>query len=152
MEEHITRVRDILMRLPDHGLYVKREKCEFHTAITSSLGSIISNGNLKMDPTKPQAVRDRPQPSSVKQVQQFLGFANFYQKFIGNFSSVAAPLTALTKKSKGSFVWMTKVEAALAELKEWFTSASTLVTPDPDLPFIMEVDTSHIGVAAVLSQ
>ncbi|XP_072110514.1 uncharacterized protein [Mobula birostris] len=151
MEKSVAHIRDILKRLLGHGLYVKLEKTEFHVTTISLLVIIISNGNLEMDPSKIQAIRDWPQPSSEKQVQQFLGYANCYQKFIRNFSSLVAPLMALTKRCMGRFVWTTEGEAAFIEFKQWFTTVPTLVAPNPDLPFIVEVDGSEVSVGSVLS-
>ena len=105
-----------------------------------------------MDPKKTKAVRDWEAPKSVKGVQQFLGFANFYRRFIRGFSSIAEPISALTKKGRGPFVWSPKAEKAFCELKRRFSSAPILVLPDPSLPFTVEVDASEVGVGAILSQ
>uniref|UniRef100_A0A4W5M335 Gypsy retrotransposon integrase-like protein 1 n=1 Tax=Hucho hucho TaxID=62062 RepID=A0A4W5M335_9TELE len=105
-----------------------------------------------MDPQKVQAVTDWPTPGSVKEVQRFLGFANFYRKFILKFSSVVAPLSALTKGNNDGFCWSPEAELAFNELKRRFTSAPILTLPDPDKLFVVEVDASDVGVGAVLSQ
>lgn len=93
-----------------------------------------------------------PWPTSVKEVQRFIGFSNFYQKFIRNFSSVAAPLTNLTKKVSGPFTWTAEAEKAFQDLKVRFTAAPILTLPDPSLPFVVEVDALDVAVGAVLSQ
>lgn len=98
LHEHTHHIRTVFQRLLENNLFVKPEKCEFHVSEVSFLGFILADGRLQMDPKKAQAVRDWPQPTSVKGVQRFLGFANLYRKFIRGFSSVAAPLTTLTKK------------------------------------------------------
>ncbi len=116
------------------------------------LGFIIKPGQIQMDHQKVQAVVDWPIPSSVKEVQRFLGFAKFYRKFILNFSTVAAPLSALTKGNTTSFYWGPEAEFTFRKLKSHFTSAPILMLPDPDKPFIVEVDTSDVGIGAVLSQ
>ena len=86
-------------------------------------------------------------------MQRFLGFANFYRRFIRNFSSVIAPITALTKKTVPSpFKWTPKAVAAFVELRRRFSSEPILLTPNPSLPFIVEVDASELGVGAILSQ
>ncbi|KAK3559696.1 hypothetical protein QTP86_017675, partial [Hemibagrus guttatus] len=82
----------------------------------------------------------------------FFGFANFYRKFIRNFSSVAAPLSALTKGNIAGFHWGPEAELAFNKLKCRFTSAPILILPNPEIPFIVEVDASDVGVGAVLSQ
>lgn len=152
LKEHHHHVRQVLQRLLKNHLYVKAQKCEFHVTEASFLGFILREGQLQMDPAKTDAVRKWPTPKSVKEVQQFLGFANFYRKFIRNFSSVAAPISALTKKTKEPFVWTSKAEEAFQDLKLRFSSAPVLVLPDPSQPFIVEVDASDVGVGAVLSQ
>ncbi len=104
------------------------------------------------DVLRDMTVRDWPRPTSAKQVQRFLGFSNFYQRFIRNFSAIAAPLTALTRKNVKGFQWTEEAEKALCKLKDRFTSAPVLTIPDPELPFIVEVDASEVGVGAILSQ
>lgn len=150
-KEHVQHVKAVLERLLQNNLFVKAEKCEFHTTSTCFLGLVISAGEIKMDPTKVSAVADWPTPTSVKQLQRFLGFSNFYRRFIRNFSQVASPLHLLTS-SKKSFVWSPEAERAFSKLKQLFTSAPVLTMPDPDRQFIVEVDASDSGVGAVLSQ
>uniref|UniRef100_A0AAQ4QW53 Reverse transcriptase/retrotransposon-derived protein RNase H-like domain-containing protein n=1 Tax=Gasterosteus aculeatus aculeatus TaxID=481459 RepID=A0AAQ4QW53_GASAC len=142
----------VLQRLLENHLFVKPEKCEFHVSEVSFLGFILSKGSLLTDPKKTQVVRDWPQPSSVKEVQRFIGFANFYRKFIRNFSAVAGPMTDLTKRKPGPFKWSPEAERAFCELKVRFSSAPILTLPDPSLPFVVEVDASEAAVGAVLSQ
>ncbi|CAJ0953264.1 unnamed protein product [Ranitomeya imitator] len=106
----------------------------------------------EMDPVKVQAIHDWIQPTSVKCLQKFLGFANFYRRFIANFSSVVKPLTDLTKKGADVTNWSSEAVEAFQELKRRFTSAPVLRQPDVSLPFQVEVDASEIGAGAVLSQ
>lgn len=87
-----------------------------------------------MDPKKSNAVRDWPTPSSVKDVQRFLGFANFCQWFICSFSFIVAPHMTLTKKSSSWFIWTAEAEEVFSELKRKFTSAPVLVLPNPVPP------------------
>ena len=152
LQEHIKHVQRVLRRLLDNHLYVKAEKCEFHVSEVQFLGFVISLGNIRMDPRKVQAVVSWPTPTTVKDVQCFCGFENFYRKFVRNFSTTAAPLTALTKGKGSKVMWGTDAEGAFLELKLCFTSAPFLILPDPYKPFIVEVDASDVGVGAVLSQ
>lgn len=151
LEEHIRHVWQVLQRLLKNRLYVKAEKCEFHTASITFLGHIIKSGQIEADPQKIQAVADWPIPSSVKHVQRFLGFANFYRRFIRNYSSIAVPLTRLTSPLV-PFIWSPEAGAAFRLLKERFTTAPILIQPVPSRQFILEVDASDVGVGAVLSQ
>ena len=130
---------------------MKAEKCAFHVSSVTFLGSVISAEGIQMDPAKVQAVSDWPVPRSRVELQRFLGFANFYRRFIRNFGQVAAPLTALTSV-KTCFKWSGSAQGAFDLLKKRFTSAPILVTPDATKQFIVEVDASEVGVGAILSQ
>ncbi|KAK3553828.1 hypothetical protein QTP70_012204 [Hemibagrus guttatus] len=101
---------------------------------------------------KVRAVTDWPAPTTVWELQQFLGFAKFYKRFIRNYSSVAGPLTSLLRGKPKRLVWTDQARAAFQQLKECFTSAPILRHPDPDLPFVVEVDASSSGLGAVFSQ
>lgn len=151
-QKHRHHVRQVLQRLLKNNLFVKPEKCEFHTKEVSFLGYIIKEGSIEMYPKKTQAIREWAAPRSVKDVQRFLGFANFYRKFIRGFSSVAAPISSLTKRSEGPFSWTEGADRAFKTLKQRFSSAPILTLPDPALPFIVEVDASEVGIGAILSQ
>ncbi len=105
-----------------------------------------------MDDSKVQAVLNWPKPTTVKELQRFLGFANFYRRFIRNFSMVAAPLTSLLQGGKQRLNWTQASEQSFRQLKERFTSAPILHHPNPDLEFTVEVDASNTGIGAVLSQ
>lgn len=93
--EHISHVRQVLQRLLENRLFVKAEKCDFHAESVTFLGYVIESGQVKTDPEKIRAVAEWPIPENHKQLQRFLGFANFYLRFIRDFSRVAAPLTRL---------------------------------------------------------
>ncbi|KAK3556521.1 hypothetical protein QTP70_008291 [Hemibagrus guttatus] len=88
----------------------------------------------------------------VRELQRFLGFANFYRHFICNYSSVAGPLTSLLRGKPKRLAWTDQARAAFQQLKDCFTTAPILRHPDPDLPFVVEVDASSSGLGAVLSQ
>ncbi len=90
--------------------------------------------------------------TTVKELQRFLGFANFYRRFIRNYSSIAAPLTSLLKGKPNKLSWTQPAQVAFETLKTSFTTAPILKHLDPDLPFIVEVDASDLGIGAVLSQ
>ena len=150
-EDHVHHVQSVLQRLLENSLFVKAEKCEFHAPSVSFLGYIVREGSIEMDPTKVAAVTSWPVPNTRKELQRFLGFANFYRRFVRGYSTIAAPLTALTS-SKVPFCWSPTADAAFQALKARFTSAPILQVPDPERQFVVEVDASDIGVGAVLSQ
>lgn len=101
-----------------------------------------------MDPSKVKAVIDWPCPATRQELKRFLGFANFYRRFVSNYSYVAAPLTALTSPMV-PFSWNPWVEEAFSKLKQCFTTASVLTVPDPSLQSVVEVDTLETGVTEV---
>jgi len=90
LQEHIHHVQQVPRKLLENHLFVKLEKCEFHVPKVSFLGYVVSQEGIQMEPTKVSAITNWPQPKSLKQVQRFLGFGNFYRKFIRNFSTIAA--------------------------------------------------------------
>lgn len=144
----IQHVCQVLQRLLQHQLYVKAEKCEFHVDSVSFLGFKVSQGKVVMDQGKVRVVAEWPTPTSRKEVQRFLGFANFYSKFIRNFSSIAALLHALTS-SKTLFQWNTHAEAAYTSFKKSFLFTPVLTLPDNECQFI--ADASDISIGAVIS-
>ncbi len=151
LQEHVQHVRRVLQRLLENGLFVKAEKCAFHAQSVPFLGFIVSPEGVRMDPDRVKAVVNWPTPDSRKALLRFLGFANFYRRFIRNFSQLAAPLTALTS-TKMTFRWSNAAEAAFTKLRCRFVSAPILRAPDPTRQFVVEVDASEVGVGAVLSQ
>uniref|UniRef100_A0A8C2WB23 Gypsy retrotransposon integrase-like protein 1 n=1 Tax=Cyclopterus lumpus TaxID=8103 RepID=A0A8C2WB23_CYCLU len=151
LEDHVQHVRRVLKRLLLNRLFVKAEKCRFHSTSVDYLGFVVEKGQTRADPRKIQAVVDWPNPTSRKELQSFLGFANFYRRFIRNYSVVAEPLTRLTSPSQ-PFIWSPATNAAFLALKRRFTSAPVLLHPDPKRQFIVEVDASDTGLGAVLSQ
>lgn len=130
---------------------MKAEKCEFHSQSDSFLGFVVQAGQVRADPEKVRAVVEWPRPATGWQLQCFLRFANFYRRFIRNYSRLALPLTQLISTLK-PFCWSPQVEQAFKDLKAHFTSAPILVHPDTSRQFIVEVDASGSGVGVVLSQ
>ena len=137
----MTHIRKGLSRLLENKLFAKAEKCEFHTNSVSFLGYIVQSGRLMADPAKVQAVEKWPVPASRKELQWFLGFANFYRRFIRDYSKVASPLTKLTSV-KVTFRLTEEANMAFLKLKKLFTSAPILIQPHTSKQFIVEVDAS----------
>ena len=96
-QEVITQVLDMLRK---YRLYLKAEKCTCECTTVEYLGLVLSEGRVEMDPVKIAGVRDWPTPMNVTEVQSFVGFVNFYRRFIPEFSHVASPLHRLTKKAE----------------------------------------------------
>ena len=141
----------VLQRLQEHDLYLKPKKCEFNKAKLEYLGMIVEEGKMAMDPVKLGRIRDWPIPTKVKEVRSFLGFGNFYQKFISHYSDITRPLNDLTKKDK-KFEWTNNCQQAFDLLKKKFTEEPVLMMPDHTKPFQIEADASKVATGAVLTQ
>ena len=148
---HIIHVRTVLERLRQNELHVKPEKCYFHSTSVEYLGVIISPNGVLMDPKKVQIITEWPSPKTIKQLQSFLGFANFYRRFIDNFSGMTKPLTRLLKKDT-PWCWDKDCEDVFSLIKTTFTKAPILRYYDPKLPVILECDASDYAIAAIISQ
>lgn len=151
LDDHRHHVANVLSRLRSHNLFAKLSKCSFDQDNVEFLGHSISPFGISPLPEKVSAVTAWPKPSSVKDVQQFVGFTNYYRSFIPDYSALATPLTDLTKKNT-PFHWSKDCENAFQKLKSSITSGPVLRHPDPSLPFTVESDASDFAMGAVLSQ
>ena len=133
--------------MEENDLYVKPEKCKWKVREVEFLGVVIGPEGIKMEKEKVKGVLEWPTPKGVKDIQKFLGLANYYRWFIEGFATVARPLHDLVKKDK-KWEW---TEKAFQELKEWFTKEPVLAAPDIDKKMRMEVDVSDYATGGVLS-
>jgi Reverse transcriptase (RNA-dependent DNA polymerase) len=118
MKEELKRItKQVLEKLQEHDLFLKAKKCKFCKTKIEYLGMIIEQGRIAMDSVKLGGIRDWPTPATVKQVWSFLGFGNFYQKFISHYSDLAQPLNYLTKKDK-EFEWTMECQNAFDTMKK----------------------------------
>jgi hypothetical protein len=143
--------KKILQRLRENDLFLKPKKCEFCKEKIEWLGMIIEEGKISMDPGKLKGISDWPSPTTVKQTRGFLGFGNFYRRFIRHFSDIAKPLNDLLKKDS-KFEWTADCQKAFEELKKRFTEEPVLMMPDHNRPFQIECDASKYASGAVLTQ
>ena len=121
----------MLERLWKHGLFAKLSKCKFNINIVEFLGFVLGSDGIAMEQSRVQAIQDWPEPRTFREVQVFLGFANFYQRFIASYSKIAVPLTSMLlgcKKGKKSGPYDMTPEARLAfqKLKSAFARALVL--------------------------
>ncbi|KAJ9515263.1 hypothetical protein QJQ45_002393 [Haematococcus lacustris] len=155
-EEHARHLDRVLSLLRQHKLYAKLSKCEFGRSQTQFLGHIITSTGIACDPNKVVAINSWPVPTTVHEVRSFLGLANYYRRFVNNFSTIAEPLTALTQADghdkQGKVTWTSAQQSAFDALKHALTSAPILIAPDPTQPYTLRCDASGIGIGAVLSQ
>lgn len=150
-EEHVNHVKQVLQRLVENDLYAKAEKCEFHVKETEFLGFIISASGISMATNKVEAIMQWPEPTKVREIQQFLGFANFYRRFIKGYSRIISPLTRLIKKDV-KFQMDEAPKQAFQRIKDAFLEADILRHFDPNLETIIETDASDFAISAILSQ
>ncbi|WVZ95693.1 hypothetical protein U9M48_041425 [Paspalum notatum var. saurae] len=148
--DHLRHVRAVFSVLRHQQLFLKRSKCAFATSSVAYLGHVVSAPGVAMDPAKVQAVLDWPRPRSARAVPGFLGLTGYYRKFVPNYGTTAAPLSALLKKDGVS--WSDEAAVAFTALKEAMTSAPVLAMPDFSKTFIVECDASSHGFGAVLVQ
>ena len=125
--EHFTKC--VLKSLQKANLYLKPLKCKFCKMKIEYLGLIIKEGKMMMDPMKLNGICDWPIPKSVKQVCCFLGFGNFYRRFIWKFSKLAQPMNKLLQKNQ-PFVWNDAAEQAFDKMKKCFTKEPVFMMPD----------------------
>ena len=120
-EKHPEHVRLVLERLREANLHVKPSKCEFHTKTVEYLGYVVSPEGMKMATNKTQAIRSWPRPRMVKELQRFLGFCNFYRRFIDHYSSITTPMTNLVRGKETKIVWTKEAKVAFEALKTAFS-------------------------------
>ena len=148
--QHAKDVDAVFERLDKVNCRTAPEKCQFFKKEVTFLGFVVSVNGIRMDPEKIKSIVEWPTPSNVKDVQAFLGLANYNRKFIQNYSSIATPLTNLTKKDT-KFTWGTKQEEAFNRLKEASASAPTLAMFDQKRKVIIETDTSNFAIGVYLT-
>lgn len=150
LDDHSRHLSNVLALLHEHKFFVKLSKCTFCSTSVEYLGNLISDGLLKADPSKLEAMDAWPIPTTVKQLRGFLGLTGYYRRFIAKYSMIAAPLTELLKKD--SFLWSEAANTAFTNLKMAMTTVPVLSLPDFEKPFCIETDASDVGIGAVLIQ
>ena len=155
-EEHIERLRRVFDKLAVAGLKLKSSKCEFFKPRIEYLGHIVSKDGIETNPKKIEAILKWPRPQTVTQVQSFLGFCNYYQKFIHKFTQITRPLHKLcsgenASKKKSMVIW-NDCEEAFRDLKDWCSKTPILAYANYKKPFKIHTDASELGLGAVLYQ
>ena len=149
-EGHDEIVVEVIRRLEENNLYVKLEKCKWKVREIGFLGIVIWLEGIKMKEEKVKRVLEWPTPKCVKEVQKFLGLANYYCQFIKEFALIARPLHDLVRKDQ-KWNWTEKQEEVFRELKEQFTKEPVLAVLDLDKKMRMEVDALDYAMGRVLS-
>jgi hypothetical protein len=151
LDKHRQVVRHVLEILSNNNLYLKPEKCLFEQSTIEFLGLLILHNHVGRDPVKVNGIATWPTPCHIKDVQSFVGFCNFYHRFIQDFLRIAKPLHTLTTKDQ-KWDRTPECQAAFDTLKARFTSLPILILPDPTKPYCIECNASNYATDAILSQ
>ena len=156
-DSHTKALRNIFERLRRSELYVKPSKCQFYRREVEFLGFILTPDGVKMDNTRVEAIQNWEEPTTFREVQVFLGFCNFYRRFIKRYSLITLPLTSMMKGSKngkkpGPVQLSPEEKGAFQALKDAFSSADLLYHFDPTRQIRIETDASKFGMSGIMSQ
>ena len=152
-EEHMEHLRMVLERLHSVGLTVNPNKCAFAKAETEYLGHVIGKGVVRPQVSKIHAIESCPLPQTRKQLRSFLGMADFYHRFIPQFSARAALLTDLTgSRSPHKIPWTEEAMAAFQDIRQSLSKDPVLHSPNFNDSFVLQTDASDRGLGAVLLQ
>ncbi|KAL0537046.1 hypothetical protein IC582_026014 [Cucumis melo] len=150
-EFHKEHLRIVLQTLRDKQLYAKFSKCEFWLEQVVFLGHVVSAKGVSVDPQKVEAVVNWERPASATEVRSFLGLARYYSRFIEDFSRLAFPSIALTRKN-AKFEWSDKCEQIFQELKKRLVTTPILALPVTGKDYVIYCDASRLGLGCVLMQ
>ena len=162
-EEHVRHVQQVLERLGDRKLYCKLSKCEFFKDQVGFLGFVVGPEGVQMEPERVQVIQEWPEPQSIHDIRVFIGFANYYRRFIKGFSGIAAPLNRMTEGVKAAgrrqraeerrpLQLPPEAASSFRLLKEAFCTAPALRHFDPDKPNRLETDASSEAISGILHQ
>jgi hypothetical protein len=151
-EEHDRIVTEVLKCLAANGLAISQDKCFWSTNRVDFLGYVISKDGIEMAQDKVQCIRDWECPRSLRDVQSFIGFANFYRWFIKGFSKIAKPLSDSTKGAPRDWIWTDAMTKAFEKLKHCFTTTPILTHFDLHCECIVKTDASDFALGSTLSQ
>ena len=150
-EEHLEHLRKVFVRVEQINLTLSLKKCHFAFTSVKVLGHIVSGLLMSVDDNKVKAISSIPPPTTVVEVQRFLGMCGYYRQYIRDFQVIALPLSKLSCTTE-VFEWTEERQQAFNILKEKLTEAPSLMLPDFNRPFILYTDASFVGLGAALHQ
>ncbi|CAI7875223.1 unnamed protein product [Closterium sp. NIES-53] len=150
-EQHLRDIDAVFKRLQENRLITKGSKCEFFKQELEFLGHVISRDGIKIDPAKIKTIQEWKPPTNITELQSFLGFVNYVQRFIPYMAGITGMLTDLLHKDM-NFVWGEEADAAFQELKIFLVSPPVLRIADQSRPFEVVTDASDFAIGAVLLQ
>ena len=150
-EQHLSNLGTVLSRLRQAGLKLQPAKCKLCQKEVRFLGHVISENGIATDPEKTAVIATWPVPESKKNIQQFLGLANYYRRFIKDFGTTAKPLQRLLEKNI-AFEWTQQCQGAFDHLRKCLMTTPILAFPDHSRHFMLDTDASDTGIGAILSQ
>ncbi|VDI75819.1 Hypothetical predicted protein, partial [Mytilus galloprovincialis] len=150
LEAHFANLRAVLQRFREFGLKLKPKKCELFQKKVEFLGRVVGEGGMEIGPGYIEDVKNWPTPNNSKDIERFLGFANYHRSFIHAYSKIAVPLQEVT--GKRPLRWETEQQESFDKLKMALTSAPVLALPNATDPFILDCDASDKSLGAELIQ
>jgi len=149
-EEHHVHVEDVLTRLAEAGLLANTEKCQWAKESVTLLGFIVGGGQIRPDPEKVVAIKEFPMPTSRKQLQSWLGLANYFRAHVPEYAATARPLYAILQAKV--FSWSEEAHTAFEQLRDALVNMAALNQPVSSAPFVVQSDASEVATGAVLLQ
>ena len=151
MEQHLEHLDIILIRLKEANMNCNLAKCSFLRTEVKLLGHIVSTSGIKIDPEKIKAIKEYPPPKNIRQLRAFMGFINYFRRFVYKYGELTKPLNNLLCKGV-KWGWSTEIHGVFERIKELFLETVMLVHPDTRKPYILQTDSSGIGVAGCVYQ
>ncbi|GBG77798.1 hypothetical protein CBR_g25729 [Chara braunii] len=151
LHEHQGHLRQVLEKLREANFKINAKKCDWAKTQVLYLGHVLDGDGVKPKDSKIAAIRDWPMPRTLTELRSFLGLANYYRKFVRNFSTIAAPLRRLLRKET-IWKWDKDCTSAMKKLKQALIEYPVLKVANPSLPFVVITDASQYGIGAVLQQ
>ncbi len=149
--DHVDHVKQVLSAIFTAGLKLNREKCIVLVDTVEFLGYTIIQNKVTVSESKIKAINEYPVPKSIKNIKKFFGLAGFYRKLLPNFSELVAPLSVMQCKNV-TFYWNGDCQKSFDKVISLLCSSPIVAIPNPELPYIVKVDSSKFGFGCILEQ